>query len=162
MTADRAAASQCKLGAVKSVFRLLSHENVDVSISVIKLLSELTDPDTLDEDEEAATRLVSEMVAQQGLPLLVDNLRRFDESSEDDARGVYHTLSVFENLTEVQVRPRAPRARVATLVCRRCSPGTHASAAFHFQGTVRGHQAAAVLASTRGRQGVRREQAVQQ
>jgi len=95
---------QVKLGAVRSLFRLLSHENTDICIAVIKLLDELTEPDAMEEDPDAAMTLVDEIVAQAGLSLLVDNLSRLKESSEDDARGVYHTLSIFENLSEVKVR----------------------------------------------------------
>ena len=91
-----------KLGAVKSLLRLLAHDNTDICIAVIKLLADLTEPDTIAESEKSMT-FVEALVANQALELLVDNLGRLDEKSEDDARGVYHTMAIFENLCEDKV-----------------------------------------------------------
>mmetsp|Transcript_23593 Transcript_23593/g.69028 ORF Transcript_23593/g.69028 Transcript_23593/m.69028 type:complete len:651 (-) Transcript_23593:125-2077(-) len=91
-----------KLGAVTSLLGLLSHENTDISIGVIALLNELTDPETAEEAEEAVDTLVSALVEDQGLELLVQNLSRLDESTGDDAEGIQNTLAIIENLSDIR------------------------------------------------------------
>ena len=50
---------------------LLSHENTDISISVLALLQELMDPETAVEAEEEMGAFVDALVKEQGLELLV-------------------------------------------------------------------------------------------
>ena len=84
-----------RLGCVRSLVGLLSHENTDVAIGVVGLLGELT-------DEEVGERewgvLVRELVREDVVGLLVQNLGRLDEEREEDREGVYHVLEVLENL----------------------------------------------------------------
>jgi beta-catenin-like protein 1 len=117
---------------VRSLLGLLAHDNTDVSLAVVGLLVELTDPDTGEEAPTEMGRFVDALLQYQGLELLVQNLSRLDEttsvtttttsggggSSKDgeDAEkgeGVYATLSVLENLLEF--RP----AEVASSLCAR-------------------------------------------
>lgn len=68
-------------GSLESLLGLIAHENTDISISVVGLLQELTEPTTLQETEDAIG-LVDAIVALQGLELLVQNLTRLDEKNE--------------------------------------------------------------------------------
>ncbi|OBT54295.1 hypothetical protein VE04_05319 [Pseudogymnoascus sp. 24MN13] len=76
-----------RLGCVSSLVSLLAHENTDIAIDAIEIISELTDEDR--RRRRHAHRLPD---------LLTSNLSRFDESHESDRAGVYHVLSVLENL----------------------------------------------------------------
>ena len=86
-----------KLGCVNSLVSLLAHENTDIAIDAIEMISELTD-----EDVQASSAqwdvLVDTMLDADLLDLLVSNFSRFDESVDADRSGAYHSLSVIENL----------------------------------------------------------------
>lgn len=86
-----------KLGCVGSLVGLLAHENTDIAIAVCELLAELTDEDA-GADEEQWKVLVRAMIEADVIELLVSNLGRLDEGNENDVTGVYHVLSVMENL----------------------------------------------------------------
>ncbi|KAG9229556.1 Catenin-beta-like protein [Amylocarpus encephaloides] len=86
-----------KLGCVGSLVGLLAHENTDIAIDAVEIISEL-----IDEDVEAETdqwnALVDAMVESDLLDLLISNFGRFNESNDSDRSGVYHALSVLENM----------------------------------------------------------------
>ncbi len=42
--------------------------------------------------------------------LLVDNLKRLDESQDEDRTGVYHTICLLENLIEAKVPTQSATA----------------------------------------------------
>ena len=86
-----------KLGCAKNLVGLLAHENTDVAIDAVEIISELTDEDVEAEQEEW-NGIVDDMVEGDLLDLLVSNFTRFDEGNESDRSGVYHALSVLENL----------------------------------------------------------------
>jgi beta-catenin-like protein 1 len=87
-----------KLGCVGSLVSLLAHENTDIAIDAIEVLGELTDEDV--EAEESEWRaLVDAMLEADVVNLLTQNLTRLDEKNESDRSGVYHVLSVVENLS---------------------------------------------------------------
>ena len=110
-----------KLGMVRSVVGLLTHDNADIAAAAISVLEELTDEDVLDGDADAAAgaaamqSLVDALCAEQAPELLVSNLSRFHdtppaaddvaalENYESDMQAVYHTLGVLENI--VTLRP---------------------------------------------------------
>lgn len=101
-----------RLGIVVSLLGLLAHENVDIAISVVEILEELTDEDILDahnEDEEAeegsgqapeaVMELVNKLIENQLLELLVSTIvSRLNETEEAERNGVFHSLSLIENL----------------------------------------------------------------
>lgn len=99
-----------KLGIVNSLADLLSHENVDISLTVIQVLEELTDEDVAegedgqeDDDDEDARRaavvaFANALLSAQLAELLVNNLGRLNEDEEQERTGVYHSLSLIENL----------------------------------------------------------------
>uniref|UniRef100_A0A3B4AN90 Beta-catenin-like protein 1 n=1 Tax=Periophthalmus magnuspinnatus TaxID=409849 RepID=A0A3B4AN90_9GOBI len=84
-----------ELNAVHSLLGLLSHEN-----TVVDLLQELTDIDTLHESEEGAEVLIDSLLEGQVVALLVQNMERLDESVKEEADGVYNTLAIIENMAE--------------------------------------------------------------
>lgn len=51
-----------ELRAVNSLLALLNHANTDISIAVVDLLQELTDIDTLTENEEGTEVLIDSLV----------------------------------------------------------------------------------------------------
>ena len=98
-----------KLGCANSLVSLLSHENTDIAIDAIQIISELTDED-VEAKEEQWDVLVNALVggpSDSGHPsadqepklradvlnLLVQNFSRLDEGNESDRNGVYHSLS---------------------------------------------------------------------
>jgi len=108
-----------KLGCVKSLLGLLTHDNTDVSLAVVGLLGELTDPETAEEAAESMTSLVDALVANQGLELLVQNLGRLDEArSSEEAEGVHATLGVLENLLDFRPSQIAKQLCVDTGVLK--------------------------------------------
>ncbi|KFX92575.1 hypothetical protein V490_05310 [Pseudogymnoascus sp. VKM F-3557] len=86
-----------RLGCVSSLVSLLAHENTDIAIDAIEIISELTDED-VEADPSQWSAVVDAMLESGLLDLLTSNLSRFDESHESDRAGVYHVLSVLENL----------------------------------------------------------------
>lgn len=102
-----------RLNAVPSLLGLLTHENTDIAIDVVSLLSDLTDEDVIGETtEDSAVILVEALIENNALELLVQNLSRLEESEPDEAAAVFNTLSVLENMVEV-------RPAVAEMVCER-------------------------------------------
>jgi beta-catenin-like protein 1 len=86
-----------KLGCVASLVSLLAHENTDIAIDAIEIISELTDED-VEAEQEQWNALVDAMIEADLLSLLVSNFSRLSESNESDRSGVYHSLHVLENL----------------------------------------------------------------
>ncbi|KAA8564953.1 hypothetical protein EYC84_010722 [Monilinia fructicola] len=86
-----------KLGCVGSLVGLLAHENTDIAIDAVEIISELTDED-VEAEQEQWNQIVDAMIEADLLDLLVSNFARFDEGNESDRSGVYHALSVLENL----------------------------------------------------------------
>uniref|UniRef100_A0A8C4ISS8 Catenin beta like 1 n=1 Tax=Dicentrarchus labrax TaxID=13489 RepID=A0A8C4ISS8_DICLA len=92
-----------ELNAVHSLLGLLSHENTDIlslTDSVVDLLQELTDIDTLHESEEGAEVLIDALLEGQVVALLVQNMERLDEQVKEEADGNYNTLAIIENMAE--------------------------------------------------------------
>jgi beta-catenin-like protein 1 len=86
-----------RLGCVGSLVGLLAHENVDIAIDAVEIINELTDED-VEAKQEQWHELVDAMVEADLLDLLVSNFGRLNEANESDLIGVYHALSVLENL----------------------------------------------------------------
>ncbi|XP_039260592.2 beta-catenin-like protein 1 [Styela clava] len=91
-----------ELRAVNSFLALVNHANADISIAVIDLLQELTDIDTLTENEEGAEVLIDALMDGQVSSLLVQNMDRLDETVKEEAEAVHHTLGVIENMIELK------------------------------------------------------------
>ncbi|KAH0400212.1 DUF1716-domain-containing protein, partial [Aureobasidium melanogenum] len=87
-----------KIGCAASLVSLLSHENTDIAIDAIEIISELLDDDVQAEQEQWDA-LVSAMLEADLIDLLLANFDRLDENLEADRSGVYHSLSVLEALS---------------------------------------------------------------
>ncbi|KAF1922929.1 DUF1716-domain-containing protein [Didymella exigua CBS 183.55] len=83
--------------AAAKLVELLAHENTDIAIGATGIISELTDEDVAAEQEQWDA-LVAAFLEADLLSLLISNFSRFDEADSTDASGVYHSLSVIENL----------------------------------------------------------------
>ncbi len=97
------------LGCVGSLVSLLSHENTDIAIDAIEILSELTDED-VEAEQTQWDAVVSAMLEADILGLLLQNFNRLDEDNESDRSGVYHSLSLLENL--------ASQASTSSRICQ--------------------------------------------
>ncbi|OBR07903.1 Duf1716 domain-containing protein [Colletotrichum higginsianum IMI 349063] len=86
-----------KLGCVESLVGLLAHENTDIAIDAVEIIGELIDEDVNAADEDWDS-LVDALLDADLIGLLVSNLSRLNEDDESDRSGVYHALSVIENL----------------------------------------------------------------
>lgn len=82
-----------RLGCLASLVGLLTHENTDIAIDAVHVISELTD-DEIEAEPEQWNTLVDGMIEAQLLEMLTQNLSRLNESIEMDRHGVYHTLSM--------------------------------------------------------------------
>ena len=88
-----------KLGCASSLVQLLSHENTDIAIDAIEIISELIDDD-VDADDDEWSSLVDVMLESDLLDLLSSNLTRLNEdASSEDRSGVYQVLSVLESIS---------------------------------------------------------------
>ncbi|OAY83833.1 Beta-catenin-like protein 1 [Ananas comosus] len=100
------------LNAVPSLVGLLGHDNADIAVDVVSLLTDLTDADVLGDHDDPARALVAALVDNNALELLVQNLARLSEADPDEAAAIYNTLANVENMIEVN-------PAVADLVCER-------------------------------------------
>lgn len=108
-----------------SLLSLITHENTDISLSVLSLLQEMVDLEILQDVPEANVFLNAFMSPEyQGVELIVQNLSRLNdnEGSEEDAQGIYDTLSVLENLVNLFVNDPewlAADRNIADEICAR-------------------------------------------
>lgn len=86
-----------RLGCVSSLVSLLAHENTDIAIDAVEIINELTDEDVAASNEQFSA-LTDSLLEADLLGLLVSNFSRLDEKQEADRTGVYHALSIIENL----------------------------------------------------------------
>ena len=86
-----------KLGCVGSLVSLLSHDNTDIAIDTIEIISELIDQD-VEAEAEQWDALVDALLDADLIDLLCANISRLDEKEETDRNGVYHILEVIESL----------------------------------------------------------------
>jgi beta-catenin-like protein 1 len=87
-----------KLGCVSSLVSLLSHENTDIAIDAIETINELTDED-VEAKQDQWDFLVDALLDADLLNLLFENVLRLNEDIESDRAGIYHVLSLLENLS---------------------------------------------------------------
>eukprot|EP00956_Cyclotella_meneghiniana_P040002 scaffold184705_cov24-Cyclotella_meneghiniana.AAC.1 len=111
-----------KEGVVTNLVKLMMHENSDVGMCVVSVLVELLDGSLLDDDnndnnsseqqqrdkeEKRQTRiqnmglLAHAFIDEGGFEALSNNLGRYDETIEEDARGVEDALTLIESLLDL-------------------------------------------------------------
>ncbi|KAF2164939.1 hypothetical protein M409DRAFT_56290 [Zasmidium cellare ATCC 36951] len=106
-------------GSVSNLIGLLAHENTDIAIGAIEIISELLDEDVQAEQEQWDA-LVAALLDADLLELLMSNLKRLDEENESDRSGVYHSLAVLENLASQQsVAEKIGQEKVLLWLCNR-------------------------------------------
>ena len=85
--------------------QLLGHENTDICASVVSLLSEWIDPSLVAEDPDVLPFLKSfAATAMEGWETIVLDLQRYqsdEESQDSNLNGVDNTLSLMENILEL-------------------------------------------------------------
>ncbi len=88
-----------------TLIQLLGHENTDICASVVSLLLEWIDPSLVAEDADVLPLLKSfAIVAMEGWETIVLNLQRYqndEESNDSNLKGVENTLSLMENILEL-------------------------------------------------------------
>jgi beta-catenin-like protein 1 len=108
-----------KSGAAARLVELLAHENTDIAIGAIEIISELLDED-VEAEQEQWDVLVDAWLEADLMSLLMSNLTRLDESTESDRSGVYHSLSVLEALAGQQtIAERIGTEEVLNYLCNR-------------------------------------------
>ena len=87
---------------------LLSHENNDVALTVIRVLGEWLDPDQANEENDNREGIigVAKALVEDGLELVVANLGRINlgEDEEEDQRGFEDIVSMVETLVEMELQ----------------------------------------------------------
>jgi beta-catenin-like protein 1 len=91
-----------KWGGVELLLSLLTHENTDIMLDVLDMISEFTEADSLKENEEEATILIKKLLEQEIISLVVSVLteRGLSDANVDEAQGIHNILSIIENLIE--------------------------------------------------------------
>ena len=119
---------------------MLTHENTDISLAAVSLLSEMIDSEIIIDIPEAYT-FIDMLLSLQGLELLVQNIARLSAGgatsaasvthatsagavthatsaastsapSEEDLLGIHNTLNIIENLIELD-------ASVSITICEK-------------------------------------------
>ena len=80
-------------GAFERLVGLFAHENIDIAISVLEVLVELTGEDVELKQESDMQVLIDSLFKNDAIEVMIGNLERLDESKDDDQRAVFHTLS---------------------------------------------------------------------
>ena len=104
---------------------MLTHENTDISLAAVSLLSEMIDSEMIIDIPEAYS-FIYMLLSLQGLELLVQNITRLSAGgatsaavthatsapSEEDLLGIHNTLNIIENLIELD-------ASVSITICEK-------------------------------------------
>ncbi|KAG1686330.1 Beta-catenin-like protein 1 [Nymphon striatum] len=90
------------IATAPEMYHILVELNSVHTISAVDLLQELTDADIINESAEGANALIDALTDGQIIALLVQNMDRLDESVKEEAQGVHNSLTIIENLTELQ------------------------------------------------------------
>ena len=99
-----------ELRMLSMLTQLLLHENVDIALEALKLIEDISDAEVIREEfldenyDEQIRQVFNEWLMNEGLlEALIQNLKRLNEfESEEDRIGVFQTLSILENLVELQ------------------------------------------------------------
>lgn len=87
-----------EMNAHISILSLLEHENTDIALSAITLISEL-----LDEDIDLNIELLLDKFVENDLfNILIRNLKRLDEKRADDKQGIFNILELLESVLSLK------------------------------------------------------------
>lgn len=87
-------------GAFERLVSLFAHENIDIAISVLEVLIELSGEDVELKEENDMQVLIDSLFKNDAIEVMIGNLERLDESKDDDQKAVFHTLSTTHRNTE--------------------------------------------------------------
>ncbi|GAB7361696.1 hypothetical protein MBLNU230_g1743t1 [Neophaeotheca triangularis] len=105
--------------SVANLVGLLAHDNTDIAIAAIEIISELLDED-VEAEQEQWDALVSAFLDSDLMDLLLSNFDRLDENEESDRSGVYHSLAVLEALVSQQtIAERIGTEKLLNWLCER-------------------------------------------
>lgn len=91
-----------KSGISRTLVALLAHENEELAKDVLSLFVELLESETMMEEPKDTRQLLDALLDQGLLNAIVSSLSRFDSKSETGALGVYHVMTIIENLVELR------------------------------------------------------------
>lgn len=89
------------MNCLASLVNIISHDNTDIACSAIQVIDELTDEET-NADRDEAEVLLDGLRDCQALEILTQNLERLDESRDIEEEGVFRTLTIMENLVNIE------------------------------------------------------------
>lgn len=105
--------------SVPNLVGLLAHENTDIAIGAIEIISELLDED-VEAEQEQWDALAGAFLDADLMDLLMSNLARLDENEESDRSGLYHSLAVMESLASQRaIAERIGTEKMLTWLCDR-------------------------------------------
>ena len=111
-------ATMLQEGILEQLVSLLSHDNSDVAMTVIKVFVEWIDPDS---PTPEMLELAKALVDDGALKWSVANLGRLDPEQEEEAVGIEDILTLVENLVELNLVAGDESESVATYLVRETS-----------------------------------------
>lgn len=78
---------------ISIILILILHDNIDISLSSVKFILRLTEPDDLATLGTIGERVIRELMEGKMISHCVDVLAKLDESDPDEADGVFSILS---------------------------------------------------------------------
>jgi len=111
-----------KAGGIEGLIGLLSHENLDIVITILEVLGEIVSDDyddTVDEEKQDGNKgngqdiFIEEMIKVGVVELLEQNLERMNDDNnnkkkesededEEDTKGIFHVLTVLEGISKTK------------------------------------------------------------
>lgn len=90
----------------QSFLPLLQHQNSDISSRVVSLLAEMTemDEDIRPVEYDHLFDFCEALISNQVLLLLLDNIKRLDDSKQDEADTVFKSITILENFVDIDSR----------------------------------------------------------
>jgi beta-catenin-like protein 1 len=104
-------AAMMELQVPRALLALMAHDNLDIRLAVLSLLSDLTDVDEAAASLEPARNLAAHLMDEKLLSLLVSNLYQLaaavdaadtPEQAQEEATGLYNSLQILENLADLE------------------------------------------------------------
>ncbi|KAG7394161.1 Beta-catenin-like protein 1 [Phytophthora boehmeriae] len=111
-----------ELEVPRMLLGLFAHENLDIRLAILSLLSEFTDVDEAVTSLEPTRDLAKHLVDEKLLPLLVTNLYQLaaavksEQEQEEEVTGIYNSLQILENLADLEPQMCAQVAETTAIL----------------------------------------------